>query len=134
MDDTLIIIAIVAFVIGWSLGSAWTAIKQAMAFKNILRDLGISSEQLLKLRDRIEQAELEEEPHIEPRAKANEIEIRLEVHNGQIYAYRKDNNQFLAQGTDREQLVASLVEQFTRGNGARLIIREEDGADLVKTL
>ena len=123
-----IIIAVTAFVFGWVAGALITTIKQAQAFKSILQDLGVTTEQLLKLKDRIDR---KDEPSSEP-SKA-QVEIRLEVHNGQIYAYRKDNNQFLAQGSNRDELVAALIERFARGQGARLIIREEDGADLVKS-
>ena len=123
------IIALVAFVVGWSLGSAWTAIRQAQAFRNILKDLGVTTEQLLALKDRIEDSNPEIQP--EPAPPGTEIEVTLEQHNDVIYAYRKSDSQFLAQGTDRDQLIEHL--KITFANGARLIIREEDGAHLVKS-
>ena len=125
MDNTVILLFI-GFCLGYVLGSFWTMIRQAQAFKNILNDLGVTTEQLLKLRDKIE---AEEEPQADPRG--NVIEVKLEQHQGMIYAYRKDNNQFLAQGTDRDTLIQHLTQTFAQG--ARLIIREEDGADLVKS-
>ncbi len=122
----MIILAVTAFVFGWVAGALITTIKQAQAFKSILQDLGVTTEQLLKLKDKIDSTD---QPQTKP-----EVEIRLEVHNGVIYAYRKDTNQFLAQGTNRDELVAALIERFARGEGAQLIIREADGANLVKTL
>lgn len=124
--DTLIYL-LVGFAFGYVLGGFITTIRTARAFKSILEDLGVTTEQLLKLKRKIG------EPEAESAADA-EIEIRLETHNGTIYAYRKDTNQFLAQGPDREELVANLIDRFARGDGARLIIREEDGAALIKTL
>lgn len=125
----MIILAVTAFVFGWIAGALITTIKQAQAFKSILQDLGVTTEQLLALKRKIDR---KHEPNSEP-SKA-QVEIRLEVHNGVIYAYRKDTNQFLAQGTNRDELVAALIERFARGEGAQLIIREADGANLVKTL
>ena len=124
MDNTIILLFI-GFGLGWVLGSFWTAIKQAQAFKSILNDLGVTTEQLLKLRDRIDQ---EDEPQTTPRE--NVVEVTLEKMDNMIYAYRKDNSQFLGQGTDRDQLIQHLNHTFA--NGARLIIREQDGAELVK--
>lgn len=121
-----IIIAVVAFVFGWVAGGLVTTIKQAQAFQQILKDLGVTTEQLLALKRRIDQPRTE--PEDQP---AQTLEIRLEQHAGQIYAYRKDNSQFLAQGTDRDELIEHLKITFANG-GAHLIIREADGAALVK--
>lgn len=131
MDNTLIGYIALGFAMGWFFGSLWTTIRQAQAFKNILQDLGVTTEQLLRLKDKMDR----EEEDL-PAAKAGQpvIEIRLETHNGQIYAYRKSTEEFLAQGENREELIARLTERFKQGEGARLIIREEDGAELVKTL
>ena len=123
----MIILAVTAFVFGWVAGALITTIKQAQAFKSILQDLGVTTEQLLALKRKIDRVE---EPQAAPRE--NIVEIVLEQHNGVIYAYRKSDSQFLAQGADRDALIQHLNHTFA--NGARLIIREADGAHLVKTL
>jgi hypothetical protein len=92
-----------------------------MVFKQILEDLRITDKELMELRDQDD----EEDDSI--------VEIKLEQHQGQIYAYRKDNDQFLGQGTDRESLINRLRQEFTEGQEIKLIIREEDGADLIKS-
>jgi len=120
-----IILTVAAFVLGWILSAFVTTVRQAQAFKQILNDLGVTTEQLLKLRDRIDQ---EDEPQDLPRETV--VEVTLEQHNDVIYAYRKSDSQFLGQGTDREALIQHLNHTFARG--ARIIIREQDGADLVK--
>lgn len=122
----IIITAVLAFVIGWVLSGLVTTVRTAKAFKSILQDLGVTSEQLLKLKDRIDQ-----EPEPQPTPQENVVEITLEQHNDVIYAYRKSDSQFLAQGQDRDALIQHLNHTFA--NGARLIIREQDGAHLVKT-
>lgn len=122
--ETIILVA-TAFAAGWVLGAFVTAVRQAQAFKSILKDLGVSTEQLLKLKDRIDQ-----EDDAPDAARENVVEVKLEQHQGMIYAFRKDNDQFLGQGTDRDTLIQHLDRTFARG--ARIIIREEDGAELVK--
>lgn len=114
------------FAIGYLAASVVVTVRQAEAFRQILKDLGVTTEQLLKLKDRIDRED-DTETTAQP-----VIEIRLEQHDGMIYAYRKSDSQFLAQGTDRTALIESLTERFKRGDGARLIIREADGAELVK--
>ncbi len=57
------------------------------------------------------------------------LEITIEQHQGVLYAYRKDTQQFLGQGTDREGLIDSISKRMTN---VRLIIDQEDGADLLR--
>jgi hypothetical protein len=56
------------------------------------------------------------------------IEIRLEQHNDVLYAYRKDNGQFLGQGATKELLIERMGETLTQ---VRLVINQDDGAALV---
>jgi hypothetical protein len=53
----------------------------------------------------------------------------LEQHQGVLYAYRKDNSQFLGQGTDQAGLIDSISKRMT---DVRLIIDQQDGADLLQ--
>ena len=101
----------------------------AMSFHQILKDLGITDQQLRKLAESsgLELAELspkesEENPTLTP------IEIKIEQHQGILYAYRLDNDQFLGQGPDREQLIEHLKKNLT---DVRLIVAEENGAGLI---
>jgi hypothetical protein len=54
----------------------------------------------------------------------------LEQHLGQLYAYRKDTEEFLGQGSDREQLINAIKARFTERT--TVIIKEQDGAELIK--
>jgi hypothetical protein len=58
------------------------------------------------------------------------MEIKLEQHQGVIYAYRIDDGQFLGQGVDRDELIESLKKNLAN---VRLIIAEEHGAKLIRT-
>jgi len=58
-----------------------------------------------------------------------EIKIKIEQHSGKLYAYRKDTGEFLAQGVDKEELIAEL----TRLNlSVRLVTTAEDGSGLIE--
>jgi hypothetical protein len=123
-----IITLIVVFAIGWFFGSRLQYILDRITFKSILDDLGVSNKQL---RDLAEQGELTAlNPSTPPEDELDRVEITLERDRGVIYAYRKDSGQFLAQGSDQDQLIAHL--NLTFAQGARLIIREANGAELLQ--
>jgi hypothetical protein len=46
-----------------------------------------------------------------------------------IYAYRKSDDMFLAQGTDADSLIARLNENLTP---CKVVVAQEDGADLLQ--
>jgi hypothetical protein len=120
-----IILGIVAFYIGWKLSSIWSQI----TFSEILKDLKVSEDQLRKLA--AEKGFVLDDEETDPEAEPvlEEIEVKIEQHHGQLYAFRADNDQFLGQGTTRDDLVKRLAESL---NDVRLIIREENGATLLK--
>lgn len=119
---------LIVFALGWWLGGLVNTALQRMAFLKILADLGVSREQLERVKSQ-NLAAIEED--LDPPEKT--LEIKLEQHQGVIYAFRKDNDHFLGQGSDREQLIDRLRQQFSGIDGQiKLIIREEDGANLIK--
>jgi hypothetical protein len=123
MDNIIALIIVFAF--GWFIGSRVQFWLDQITFKHILEDLGISNRQLLGLINRDPQAA----PAAEPGDDLERVEVSLERHQGVIYAYRKDTQQFLGQGTDQDTLISSISNRMT---GVRLIINEADGADLLQ--
>jgi division protein CdvB (Snf7/Vps24/ESCRT-III family) len=121
MDVFLILLAV--FVTGVALGSWSKELFMRTVFREILKDLGVTEQQMRDLaEDRgLELKRLTEELPV--------VEVRLEQHDNQIYAFRKDNDVFLGQGTDREDLVKRLTENLSN---VRVIISKEDGADLIQ--
>ena len=113
---------VIVFALGWYLGSLIGQALQRMAFLKILEDLGVSREQMARLRDQA----------TDPKEAAAEqiCEIKLEQHSGVIYAFRKSDDKFLGQGQDREQLLERMKSEFS--GEVKLIITEEDGAKLIK--
>jgi hypothetical protein len=125
MDNLIALIVIFAF--GWYIGSKVQFWLDQITFKHILDDLGVTNKQLTGL---IAQDDI---PDVNAStADGNQLtplEITLEQHQGVIYAYRKDNQQFLGQGTDQAGLIDSISKRMT---DVRLIIDQQDGADLLR--
>ena len=57
------------------------------------------------------------------------VEVTLEQHHGQLYAFRKDTDTFLGQGQDGDALIDRLNQNMAP---CRVVIRKEDGADLLQ--
>lgn len=125
--ETILNLLIVAG-LGWWAGSAWTAMVLRSGFQKILKELGVTDQQLKKLaRDHGMGAGEARSSADEPQLA--EIEIKLEQHQGVIYAYQIQDGKFLGQGVDRDELVESLKKNLAN---VRLIIAEEHGARLIK--
>lgn len=118
-----IIIGAVCFFAGFKIATAISG----MAFRGILEDLGVSDERLHQLIGKYDATINDEEEG--PEDGLETIEIKIEQHGGQLYAFRLDNDEFLGQGADREALIKRLSEKMV---DVRLIIREENGAGLIK--
>ena len=58
------------------------------------------------------------------------VEVKIEQHGGQLYAYRTDNDEFLGQGTDRETLIEA-INQKTKDNFI-MVVRQDQGGDLLQ--
>jgi len=123
MDN--IIALVIVFAIGWFIGSRVQWFLDQLTFRQILTDLGIKNSQLLKLIDDAPDvnADTADGDTLTP------LEITLEQDQGVIYAYRKDNKQFLGQGTDQTTLIDSIAKRMT---DVRLIIDSQDGAELLQ--
>ena len=122
MDMTEIIIAaLVGIFIGW------TASKQVHidGFRQLLRALKITEEDLLRAMIKIQspgwQLDDDEDPTV--------VDVKLEKVGTAIFAYRKSDDQFLAQGSDADSLIARLNENLTP---CRVVVAQEDGADLLQ--
>lgn len=122
-----VIIILAAFALGAYIGYKSATALFVISFKNIMDDLGITEQQLRKVAEQ-KGIDLGQETAVQE-DQTTAIEIRLEQERNQIYAYRKDTNQFLAQGPDADALISHL--NLTFANGARLIVRETDGAELL---
>ena len=119
----LIIAALVGLLIGWQ------ASKQMHldGFRQLLRALKVTEEDLLRAMIKIQSKEWQLE---DPEGTKDEtvVDVKLEQVGTAIYAYRKSDDQFLAQGTDADSLIARLNQNLTP---CKVVVAKEDGADLL---
>lgn len=126
--EQIIIYILIGGLCFWAGFKIATAIS-GMAFRVILEDLGVSDERIHQLINKYDTTINDKEEEKGPEDGLETIEIKIEQHGGQLYAFRLDTDEFLGQGTDREALIKRLAEKLV---DVRLIIREENGAGLIK--
>jgi hypothetical protein len=125
----ILILVVIAFAFGWYAGSWVTTHLLALSFRRILDDLGVKNSQLRQLAKDVGVELPDVNQNTALGNSLTPLEIVLEQHQGVLYAYRKDNSQFLGQGTDQQTLVDSIARRMT---DVRLIIDGADGADLLQ--
>ena len=119
---TLIAVAVIAGLVGYRIADH--------LHKTVLADLleraGVTPEKLEQM-----MKDLQKEVDGDEAADQEfpNLEITIEQHSNTLYAFRKDNNQFLGQGKDREELIKMISEKVSN---VTLVIAEADGAQLVK--
>jgi hypothetical protein len=125
MDMTeLFIVAALGIFIGWQ------AAKRVHldGFRQLLRALKITEEDLRRAMIRVQSQEWQlDEP--EGSTDPTVVDVKLERVGTQIFAYRKSDDRFLAQGSDADSLIARLNENLTP---CRVVVAQEDGADLLQ--
>ena len=123
------IIAIVCFALGWSLGSRVTRLILQRVFSEVLKDLNIGPDNLRSLADKygMNMTKIETDDKGED---VEVVEVKIEEHHGQLYAFRKDTDKFLGQCATREEFIERLKHEFS--GTVKMIVREADGADLIK--
>lgn len=118
-----VIWGMVIFAVGFYLGATAMRAFHRHNTVQILQELDIDTDTLKKVTAKIKSGYPGEDGFIE-------ISIRLERHSDQLYAYRKDTDEFLAQAPDLEQLKTAIGQKVR--HSVRLVINDEDGADLVQ--
>jgi len=124
MDMTeIIIVALVGIFIGWQ------ASRQVHidGFRQLLKALKITEADLLRAMIKIQSREWQQED-TEGSTDSTVVDVKLEQQGTEIYAYRKSDDQFLAQGSDADSLIARLNQNLTP---CKVVVAKEDGADLL---
>lgn len=115
---------ILIFALGAYVGFKVSDALMQITFKKMVEEAGLNIDDLRKVT-----THHAKELGIDPGEDDLEsISIKVELHNDTLYVFRKDNDQFLGQGTDKEELIRRLGEKM---RGVRLVIDKEDGADLI---
>jgi len=119
---------LIAFALGCILG-AFVGYRAADSLhKAIMPDLfrrtGVTPEKLESVMRDL-QKEISQEEAVES---STAIDIKVEAVNGQLYVYRKENGEFLAQGKTYDEILGILKSRF---NDVKFAVTKEDGADLL---
>lgn len=122
MDLDLILLLISVFVLGCYIG--WKVQEKLMylTMMDMFDAAGITDKDLGKFVDH-----WKKEFDIEDQVR-EVVEIKVEQHGVDLYAFRKDTNEFIGQGNSKESLITRLGETMT---GKQLLISEGDGAELI---
>ena len=124
MDMTEIIIAgLIGIFIGWQAAKR----VHLQGFRDLLRALKVTEQDLTRAMARIQSGEWQPEDH-EGTKEGTVVDVRLEQVGTAIFAYRKSDDQFLAQGTDADSLIERLTQNLTP---CRVVVAQEDGGDLL---
>jgi ferritin-like protein len=110
MIETVLIV-VVLMTLGFIIGAWISSIFYRSVIREFLKELGYDTpEKLKQLHDRIadrltadNSAAVDGDPV---------IKIRLEQHQGIIFAYREDDQTFIGQGNTREDLLASIMHRI----------------------
>ena len=115
---------IITFAIGWILGWKINDALRTTAVRHLLKELGVTEKDLRAAAAR-NGIQIVDAPDT---AAEDLVEIKLEQVGTAIYAYRKSDDQFLAQGSDADMLIERLNQNLTP---CRVVVAQEDGADLL---
>ena len=119
-----ILVGIILILVGIAIGFKLSDTFHRMMISKILLDLGITPEQLKQMESKLldeiraENPEAYEEIMQSKLNKANDstgktvIKVKLEQHQGVLFAYREDNNAFIGQGNDQDSLIASITHRL----------------------
>ena len=107
----------------------WQAAKRVhlQGFRDLLRALKVSEQDLLRAMAKIQSGEWQPED-LEGAKEGTVVNVRLEQVGTAIYAYRKSDDQFLAQGSNADTLIERLTQNLTP---CKVVVAQEDGADLL---
>lgn len=120
----LILVFVAAFWLGWKVQEKIMFYTMAEMF----RKAGITNKELDKFINHWKD-DLDEKEEVEIDENGYEVvPIKIEQHGEVLYAFRKEDDQFLGQGDSKESLIRRLGEKLV---GIRLVIEEGDGAELI---
>lgn len=122
MNDILLHVMI--FGAGVYLGYRVNELLMAHIIRKMLDEAGVSDHDLDKFA-----THWQHQLGKDDEAELTNMEVRIEQHNDTLYAYQLDNNEFIAQGRTREDLITAIQQRM---NNVKLIISPEHGAEFMK--
>lgn len=123
MEDTLSFI--IVFVCGAYIGYKLNELLMVRIFRSMLDDAGITDKQLNQFAEHWKTKLGTEDDSVTLEI----VEVKIEKVNDQLYAFRVENDEFIAQGKTKEDLLAAIEKRMTN---VKLVISPEHGAEFVK--
>ena len=115
----------IAFAVGLFIGYRINDAIHKAVMPDMFRRLGVTPEQLEAVMGDLKKEIGEEE---DDDGNLPVVSIKIEQHGDTLYAFRKDNDQFLGQGCTKEALIERMGEKL---RNVRLSVSTEDGAALI---
>jgi ferritin-like protein len=110
MIETILVTFVLVF-FGFCIGLWISSVFHRSIIREFLKEMGYDTpEKLRELHDKIAQRLAVDEPAAVDGKPV--IKIRLEQHQGVIFAYREDDSTFIGQGNTREDLIASIMHRI----------------------
>ena len=107
----IIVLAIMFVLMGVIIGSWVSHLFHRAIMREFLKELGYDTpEKLKQLHDQVAEKLINDNSAAQGGKPV--IKIRLEQHQGIIFAYREDDQTFVGQGNTREDLVASIMHRI----------------------
>jgi tRNA A37 N6-isopentenylltransferase MiaA len=116
------LLLIIVGVLGFVLGAKTMNIFHTYMIRNILKELGITPKQLKEVEQRLMQDLEQHDPELAQKIRKDHesrvsdslpvMKVKLEQHQGTLFAYRADTEEFVGQGTDRDTLATSIAHRF----------------------
>ena len=110
MIETVLVV-VVLMTLGFVIGAWCSSIFHRSIMREFLKELGYDTEEKLReLHDRLAKKLIQD--NSAALSGKPVIKIRLEQHQGILFAYREDDSTFLGQGITREDLIASIMHRI----------------------
>jgi len=107
----IIVLAIMFVLMGVIIGSWVSHLFHRAIMREFLKELGYDTpEKLKQLHDQVAEKLIRDNSAAQSGKPV--IRIRLEQHQGILFAYREDDQTFVGQGNTREDLVASIMHRI----------------------
>jgi hypothetical protein len=120
------IIAAFAFFIGWK-GSQ---LFHVISFKKILEDLNVKESDLRRLHNKLAEDLGEAESQPEPQETKTVIDIKVEQHQGMLFAYEVKHDTFVAQGQNGDELLSRILDKYPVN--VRVVCDRSNGGDYIE--
>jgi hypothetical protein len=121
--ETFILI-VLGFVLGFKVSEAY----HVFSFKKILEDLNVSEKDLRRLHSKMAK-DLDEDAE-SPADTKTIIEIKVEQHQGLLFAYEAEHDTFIAQGQDGDELLSRILDKYPVN--VRVVCDRSNGGELIE--